>query len=171
MGGRYPINDMQDAFLAAYSLCGKRYKAAEAVGITRRMHSEWMRKDPEYPEKFREAHEEWLERVEEDARVWACEGVEEQHYENGVLVKVVKKRNPTVLLAILNAELPEKYRGRQSIEHSGPAGGPISIGGIESYTDEQLERIIADGDETATDAAGSGDGASEAAQGESVRGE
>lgn len=146
MAGRPNITDLQGAFLGAYARCGKVYKAAEAAGINRDMHGRWMREDDTYPARFKEAREEWIERVEEDARVWACEGVEEQHYENGELVKVVKKRNPTLLLAILNAELPEKYRGRQSIEHSGPAGGPIQVG-VESMTDEQLERIAAGGGE------------------------
>jgi len=55
------------AFLDAYRICGKVKAAAEASGVKRRQHYTRLRTDERYQREFREAHEDYLLRIREEA--------------------------------------------------------------------------------------------------------
>ena len=69
MGGTHGNSrPKRDAFLAAYAECGNITRAAEASGIARRTHYDWLAADEEYRRLFSEAHEQACDSLEAEAR-------------------------------------------------------------------------------------------------------
>src|SRR5690606_23292709 len=71
------------AFLAAYAETGNISRAAQMAEIDRSTHYIWMREDPAYVEAFAYADQQAGDRLEEEARRRAVEGVEEPVYHQG----------------------------------------------------------------------------------------
>lgn len=113
------------AFLAAYAQTGNVTAAAEAAGIARRTHYDWLESDPVYAEAFAEAQEKAIDLLELEARRRALEGVDEPVFYKGVEVGAVRKYSDTLLIFLLKGYRPERYKERVAAEHSGPDGGPI----------------------------------------------
>lgn len=84
------------AFLRAYAECGNLSNAGLAVGISRKEHYYWLDAYPDYAAAFEQAKETFTDDLEQIA-----------------LDRVRKQKpgdNPTLLIALLNANRPEKYR-------------------------------------------------------------
>jgi hypothetical protein len=158
------------AFLAAYRVTCSVTRAAEAVGIERQMHYRWLREDPEYPALFNAAHEEATQGLEDDAVERARQGTEEPVIYKGSLCYAFRidangqimrapdgmplfekeplkrrKRSDSLLIELLRANRPQKFRSNASVEISGPEGGPIDVTDkrLASLTDEELAAFIA----------------------------
>lgn len=121
---------LKKRFLEAFKVSGNVTTACSAAGMRRRQTVyEWQEHDDAFAAAFREAEIEATERLEEEARRRAVEGVvkETPIFHNGAPVATITetKYSDTLLIFLLKARAPEKYRERQAIEHSGPGGGPI----------------------------------------------
>lgn len=103
--------------------------AAQVAGIDRGTHYRWLQDDPEYAAAFAESSESAIERLEREAVRRAAEGVSEPVYHRGQVVGHVQKYSDTLLIFLLKAARPDKYRDNVRMEHSGPDGGPIAIVG------------------------------------------
>lgn len=115
----------QVAFLAAYRRAGTIKAACDAVGVSRNQHYLWYHNDPEYPEKFKAAHQEACEALENEARRRAEDGWDEPVYQGGKQVGTVRKYSDTLLIFLLKGAMPNKYKERVAQEVSGPDGGPL----------------------------------------------
>lgn len=115
------------AFLAAYAESGNVTRAAEIAEVNRSMHYDWLAADPLYAEDFRAAEDQAGDRLEQEARRRAVEGVAEPIYYQGVRVGAVQKYSDTLLIFLLKGARPEKYKDRAAHEHTGAHGGPIAI--------------------------------------------
>lgn len=102
-------------FLEAYALCGNITRAAEQIGVTRQAHYEWL-KDEGYARKFGDATEMAGDRLEEEARRRAVDGVEEPVFYLGEQVSTVRKYSDTLLIFLLKGARPTKYRERGQID-------------------------------------------------------
>ncbi len=119
------IEARKRAFLAAFAETGRVDKAAEAVGIHRGTHYKWLRDDPDYPERFRQAEQEAARTLEDEAVRRATEGLRRYKFD--------KQGNPlinpetgepyyeheysdTLLIFLLKGILPEKYKERVAQE-------------------------------------------------------
>jgi hypothetical protein len=156
------VKDLKTIFLAAFSEIGVVKYAAIASKIDRKNHYRWMREDPEYPARFRQALTMATETAEDEMRRRALIGVyepnifqgrfvypqEEVEIEPAVLDRKgrvitpartewrdrpgakplgIYRKSDQMLLAWLRAYKPERYRPAQSVEVTGPDGGPIEI--------------------------------------------
>ena len=106
------------AFLAAYAETAVIAYAAEAAKVNRRQHYRWL-KDPVYAEAFAEAREIAIESLEGEARRRAVQGVAEPVYYKGEVVGTIQKYSDVLLMFLLKAAFPEKYREHHRHEHSG----------------------------------------------------
>lgn len=106
------------AFLAAYAQVGNVTQAAELADVARSSHYEWM-KDPAYAEAFKAAEEQAGDRLEQEARRRAVQGVEKPVYQGGKQVGVVREYSDTLLIFLLKGARPEKYKDRVHQEHTG----------------------------------------------------
>ena len=116
------------AFLAAFRESGNVTVAAEAARITRQTHYKWLAEDAAYAEEFADANDQAVDRLEEEARRRAIEGVEEPvGWYQGSAGGTVRKYSDTLLIFLLKGARPDRYRERH--EHTGKDGGPIETRG------------------------------------------
>lgn len=124
----------QGAFLAALRESGNITRSAAAVGIDRGQHYDWLETDPTYPERAEEAFAAAADRLEEEARRRACDGLVRykfrkdgeplRHPETGEPYFELEYSDP-LLICLLKAAKPTKYRDRKEV--SGPGGGPVEF--------------------------------------------
>jgi hypothetical protein len=100
------------AFLEQFQAAGTVSAACRAAGIGRKTHYVWLKRDRRYAEAFKEAREVRVEWLETEARRRALAGWEEPVYQRGKLVGHIRKFSDTLLIFLLKAERPEKYRER-----------------------------------------------------------
>jgi hypothetical protein len=115
----------KEAFLAAYSKMANITYAAKASNVFRASHYRWMQTDPDYKQKFYEAHEEACDLLEAEATRRAVQGIEEPIYYQGVECGKIKKYSDTLLIFLLKAARPEKFKDRHEV--GGVGGGPILL--------------------------------------------
>ena len=74
-----------------------------------------------------EALEEARELLEAEARRRAAIGVDEPVFYKGKVVGHSRKYSDNLLMFLLKAHWPEKFRDNYAVEHSGPSGGPVKV--------------------------------------------
>lgn len=87
--------------------------------------------DEEFSAAWDQAVEDGVQYLEDEARRRATEGVKrvKRTYWKGELIDEHEETmySDTLLIFLLKAKRPEVYRERQSVEHSGPGGGPVEV--------------------------------------------
>lgn len=121
----------QRKFLKAYAHTANMGVAAEAAGIHRTLVYRWQELYPQFAVRMNAAREEAYDKLEQEALRRAVRGVT---HRRPVVVKgqvvdeeITTEYSDRLLEILLKAARPDKFRERQSVEHSGPQGGPISI--------------------------------------------
>jgi hypothetical protein len=127
------------AFLVAYSEVGNISQAAELAGIDRSTIYVWKDRDPKFVAAMAEAEEKAADRLEQEARRRAVEGVSEPVFYQGEKVGTVQKYSDTLLIFLMKGVRPEKYRERFGHEITGKDGGPIET--AELSPEERQQRI------------------------------
>lgn len=128
MGSRRQQADARKrAFLDAFRLNGNVSASARAVEIDRNTPYGWAADDLDFKAAWEEAEQEAIDRLEQEARRRAEEGCLEPVYQGGLLVGHKQVYSDTLMVLLLKAHRPDKYRERQSIEHSGPGGAPVRV--------------------------------------------
>ena len=93
--------------------------ACAATGIGRRTHYNWLSSDSAYADRFEEAKEEAVEMLETEARRRAMSGVERILYYKGQEIGRERHYSDRLLMFLLKAARPEKYRERYGGEAAG----------------------------------------------------
>lgn len=101
-----PLTVQQRAFCAAFAVCGTIRHAAEKSGVGRTSHFTWMQESPAYRNAFAEAYEDAGDNAEFEMRRRGFAG------------------SDRLLLEIVRAHKPEKYRQRVDTRIAGHDGGP-----------------------------------------------
>lgn len=130
------VHPEKRAFIAAYAECGTITKAAEVAGIARQTHYDWLKADSEYVKACDAAYEQAGERLEQEARRRAVEGVKKPVFYQGKECGVVNEYSDTLLIFLLKGAKPEKYKERISNEVS---VHPLPTGGEQINTLKQLK--------------------------------
>ena len=101
--------------------------AARDAGIERRETAyDWRKKDPDFAEAWDDAMEDVTETAERELYRRAVTGIDKPVFYKGVVcAEAIREYSDTCLIFLLKSKRPEVYRDRQSVEHSGPDGGPI----------------------------------------------
>lgn len=103
------------AFLAAFRVTGIIRAAAEAAGVCRQQHYQWLDKCPDYREAFALVEQDACDIMEERAHQIAMDGLTETSVEqkivDGVVTettkKVAKKYWPSMLMFMLKSRNPK----------------------------------------------------------------
>jgi hypothetical protein len=129
------------AFLAAYAQTSCITESANIAGVARQTHYDWMANDPAYPQLFENARQEANDALQREARRRAIEGWDEPVYQQGVCVGHKRRYSDTCLMALLNANVPEKFRSR--VEHTGANGGPMQVASqVAVVGQEDIRRLM-----------------------------
>jgi hypothetical protein len=140
----------QEAFLAAYAQCGNISRAAKAAGTDRQRHYEWLENE-EYAKAFDLAHDEAADMLEAEARRRAVEGtVRKKFQKNGTPITdpatgqqyFELEYSDNLLITLLKATRPDKFKDRVANEHTGKDGAPL-FRDISKMSDEELDAELA----------------------------
>lgn len=129
----------RERFLAALADGYSVSKASDEAGLSRQSFYAARERDEDFAEEWDEAIEAGTDKLEDEARRRAHDGVDEPAFYQGGICGHVRKYSDTLLIFLLKARRPDKYRERHSHEHTGKDGGPIEV----SDARESLARRIA----------------------------
>jgi hypothetical protein len=105
---------LKKKFLEKFLKCYMIETAAKAAGIDRTTVSRWRRSDKAFAEKFEKARSEVLAVLEDEAFRRAYKGVGEPVFYKGEECGEVQKFSDRLLITLLKAYAPEKYRDSNS---------------------------------------------------------
>lgn len=132
---------MKARFLADFALCGNVLRSAVAAGCGRRTVYDWRREDSKFAALYDEAHEDALDRLEEEGRRRAYEGVLEPVVSAGQLVTHVRKYSDTLLITLLKGKRPDTFRDRHEV--TGKNGGPlVTVDDLKTMSNEDLKAAL-----------------------------
>lgn len=141
----------QGLFLDAFRELASVSAAARRVGIDRIQHYRWLADDSEYSERFHEAQDVAVEALEDEAVRRAHEGTEKPVFQGGKLVGTIREYSDTLLVFLLKAARPKKYRDKFIVIPAGqpdektPTGIVWVAGKDESSTDKPAPPTASDG--------------------------
>jgi hypothetical protein len=149
------------AFLRVFPHHGTISTTCVALSLKPQRVGGWVSRDKNFAAAFEEAKILTADILERTAYRLARDGYQRPVYQRGVCVGYEPVISPPVILAMLKALRPEKFREQRVVEHSGPDGGPIQV---EAVRERLVGRILslASGDRDSeedreSDASGNGD--------------
>lgn len=117
--------EWREKFIAALARLGNVTAACDKAKISRSQVYRVRDEDAEFAAAWDEALEEATERLEAEARRRAEKGTLEPIFHKGEKVGSVRRYSDTLMIFLLKAHRPDKYRDNHRIEHTGADGGPI----------------------------------------------
>ncbi len=134
--------ERQDQFLDTFAKVGNLSASARTAGIDRQTHYNWLEADPSgYGQRFADAEERAHDALEQEARRRAVVGVDEPVFYKGEIVGYIRKMSDVLLIFLLKAARPEKFRERWQGELTGKDGGPIQTQDISKLTTPELAQL------------------------------
>ena len=120
-------NHKKVVFLAAYSVLGNVTAAAKCVNLTAEATRQWRMSDEKFLEYYEIADRAHTHYLEQEAQRRAMQGVVEDVYYQGEKVGEKVKYSDNLLMFMLKAKEPEKYRDNSRVEVVGDGGGSIEV--------------------------------------------
>jgi hypothetical protein len=117
----------QDIFIAALGEMPNIRRACRLAGISRKHAYLTRRADVEFDERWKIALKESTEMLEEEAWRRAQLGTAKPVFQQGTLVGHVQEYSDTLMIFLLKAHKPKKYREVKQLMHSSPTGGPVEM--------------------------------------------
>lgn len=93
--------------------------------MSRQAVHQWLEHDADFSVLYEQAKEHAKDIVRAEIHRRAVEGWDEPVFYKGRATGSIRKFSDTLLIFRAKALMPDEYRERQAIEHSGPGGGPI----------------------------------------------
>jgi hypothetical protein len=112
-------NTLKGAWLEAFEKRGTVVAACKTAGVGRTTAYEWRQKDEAFALAWADIEEATTEAMEREAFRRGVEGTVEPLVSAGKHVTDVKKYSDTLLIFMLKARRPEKYRDNIKVEHAG----------------------------------------------------
>lgn len=116
-----------NTFVRAYARSGVIHTALRETKISISTLRKFRASVPEFDEAVREAGEEATDGMEQEAWRRATEGVERPVYQRGVLVGSYREYSDALLIFLLRARRPEKYRESRGIGVKTPDGTQMIV--------------------------------------------
>lgn len=135
---RTPEKD-RETWLEAFRAAGTVTGACKRTGIGRRTVYDWRQRHEDFAIAWADVEEETTERMEREAIRRGMEGVDEPVWHRGEEVGAVRKYSDTLLIFMLKARRPEKYRDNVHVQHSGKI--EITPESLKALTDDELDDL------------------------------
>ena len=150
----YKLRPKQHAYLCAYvEACGVPSLAWRSTGISKSTHYRWLAEEPNYAEAFKLAQKMAVEELERIATLRAAFGTKEPHWHQNNIVGYKVKYSDTLMVKLLEGNMPDKYKTRVAQEISNKAGEVFRLDpGREKLTDEALDTLISMAEKAKNDA-------------------
>jgi hypothetical protein len=105
----------RERFLKAFAEWGNMSAAAKAAGVSRTTVYDWQEHDQEFALAFKQADLQATESLEREAWRRAREGTAEPVYQHGKQVGTIQRYSDNLLMFLLKARAPERYRDRVDV--------------------------------------------------------
>ena len=140
------------AFLKCLAMAGNVSEAARASHLSRSHAYALKLADPMFAGDWADALESATDVLEAEARHRAVEGVEQPHFHQGKVTGSVRKYSDSLLMFLLKAHRPEKYRDRNA-DPKGAFDDDIDreIEDAKAALGDRLSRLDADDDPSGED--------------------
>lgn len=122
--------DFLEAFMEYVSVS----RAAKKAKVHRTVIYDWIKDEAEFKTAYERACELATARLEDEAVRRAYEGTLKPVYQGGKKICSIREYSDTLLIVLLKARAPEKYKERVASEHTGKGGGPIQTNVTGSIT-------------------------------------
>lgn len=122
-----PKRDWIPAFLRELARTGNVSKSAKRAKVARIYVYRVRNNDPVFAQAWDEAIEVSIEFMEAEARRRAVEGYLEPQFYKGVKSGAIRKYSDTLLIFLLKAHNPKKYRDNYRVELAGDASAPVKV--------------------------------------------
>lgn len=136
------VSTKQAAFLEALAHGFSVTKSSRLSGLPRSTSYSHRNAEPEFAALWDEAIEAGTDNVEDEALRRAVEGTEDPVFYQGEQVGTLTRYSDSLLVMLLKARRPEKYKDRRAHEHS----GSLDIEGLRDSLESKLDRIAGAGD-------------------------
>lgn len=113
------------AFCEALAETGNITKSCEISGLPRRTAYDARNADPDFRAKWDAAIDLGTDGLEDEAVRRGREGCDKPVYQGGKLVGYVREYSDALLVTMLKARRPEKFKDRVASEHTGKDGSPL----------------------------------------------
>jgi hypothetical protein len=125
----------QEDFLNLFSELASVARACKKAKVPRRNIYDWIDADPNFKVKFEIARKQALSILEDEAVRRAIEGVGRPVFQQGKKVGVIKEYSDTLLIVLLKANGPEKYKERfaSEVTHHNP---------LAQKSEEELKQLL-----------------------------
>ncbi len=135
-----PRKEWKPAFIEALRATGNVTRAAQYAGRSRNQAYYVRRQSADFAAQWDEALEEGTDLLDAEARRRAVTGIDKPVYYKGKVVGSITKYSDKLLMFLLKAHRPQKFRDGGKVEHP----GAIDIGvdrDREKRTMERLEKL------------------------------
>jgi|TARA_Y100000034_G_C6803937_1_gene360803 hypothetical protein len=112
----------QAAFLEALTEHANVSLAAGTAKVPRKTVYNWRQQDEKFRDAWDEAWEIGVDAMEEEAWRRGVQGVDKGIYHNGKKVAVERQYSDNLLMFMLKARRPKKFRDNSMVEHTGVGG-------------------------------------------------
>lgn len=110
-----PVEDRVDEFMEEFRLSGNITAASEVCGFNRNCVYDWKRIFPDLEQELAEARLEAVERLEEECRKRATQGVNRPVFQKGKRVGYITYYSDNLLMFLLKGNAPEKFRDNLNV--------------------------------------------------------
>jgi len=145
------VQRKKERFLTAFRELASISAAARSTKIARSEHYRWMREDEDYAAQFGESQEVAADALEDEAVRRAKEGTQRPVFQGGKLVGKIREYSDTLLIFLLKAARPKKYRDKFIVIPAGPADektptGVVWVAGKDESSTDKPDPLTASGD-------------------------
>lgn len=129
------------AFLDALAETGNVSAAARTAGVSRSHAYTLKAADPDFAAEWTDSLEAAVDALEAEARRRALDGVETPHFHQGRVCGTVRKYSDTLLMFLLRAHRPERYRERPGAGSESDANSEDALAGARETLAARLARL------------------------------
>jgi hypothetical protein len=122
----------EEAFLAALEETANVKRSCEIIGLPRRTVYEWRDVDADFAKRWERSLERGTDALEDEAIRRAHEGMDKPVYQGGVLVGYVREYSDTLMIFMLKARRPHKFRDNPPVDPNAAAVRVVIEGGLPS---------------------------------------
>ena len=129
--GLLVTREKKKAFIRAFAITGIVTYSAEAAGIARNTHYDWMAEDKTYKLAVEDAAEQAADRVEAEILRRAIQGIDKPIFYKGKVVKTIKEYSDLLLIFWAKATRPGKFREQYDMNIKGGLNVKMSVSAIQ----------------------------------------
>ena len=122
-----PRRQWKEPFLLSFAASGNVLQSCLVAGVDRTTAYKAYHGDEAFKKAWQSAEEDAADLLEAEATRRAVEGVDKPVFYMGEEVATVKEYSDQLLIVLLKARRPGRFRENVKVQHTGPADGPIKV--------------------------------------------